>query len=190
MTGAADEDGGDGTATVAEAVAAGVDADGSVDAEDVAGDDKGADEGAGAASTVPNRVSAILPAAAIAALSVAAFLTACQPAPVANAAGENASDQGPLPPPLPLGVPILALMLGPIGDASDDVFLTAMSPTGLSDDDWMRVGSAAVDLVANASAITLSGPGPKDMEWVRDPAWQQRARDVQHLLDVDDLLQV
>lgn len=127
---------------------------------------------------MPNRVSAILPAAAIAALSVAAFLTACQPAPVANAAGENASDQGPLPPPLPLGVPILALMLGPIGDASDDVFLTAMSPTGLSDDDWMRVGSAAVDLVANASAITLSGPGPKDMEWVRDPAWQQRARDM------------
>jgi len=60
-------------------------------------------------------------------------------------------------------------MLGPMHDASTDVFTAAMSPEALSDDDWLTAGRAAVDLVGSASTITLPGSGPQDIAWTTDP---------------------
>ena len=92
---------------------------------------------------------------------------AVEPAPAARAA------------PLPLRVPFLAVMAGSINAASFDIFQAAASARDLTDGDWLRIGRAAVDLVGDASLITLAGTGPKDAAWAADPRWVQLSADMQ-----------
>jgi hypothetical protein len=112
-------------------------------------------------------------------------LAACQPASDAGSAVESAPPvaETPAPPlqsaPLPLRIPILVLMVGDINAASGDVFRTNLSDKDLSDQDWLRMGEAAVSLTADATLITMPGTGPNDANWVADSRWMQSASDMQ-----------
>jgi hypothetical protein len=81
--------------------------------------------------------------------------------------------------PLSLRIPILAVMVGSTNRSSFEIFRAAASSATLSDDDWLRVGQAAVDLVGDASLITMAGTGPKDAAWVADPKWMRLSADMQ-----------
>ena len=81
--------------------------------------------------------------------------------------------------PLPLRVPILAVMMGAINRSSDDIFQAVASGKDLSDDDWLRLGEAAAGLVGDATLITIAGTGPKDPAWVAEPKWMRLATEMQ-----------
>ncbi len=105
-------------------------------------------------------------------------LGACQPAGDTKAP-PAAVEPATQPAPLPLRVPFLAVMAGSINAASFDIFQAAASAKDLTDDDWLRIGRAAVDLVGDASLITLAGTGPKDADWAADPGWLKFSADMQ-----------
>lgn len=125
----------------------------------------------------PRALRALFMAGAFAAsLSVGA----CQPAGDAKAApGADPAASTTQPAPLPLRVPFLAVMAGSINAASFDIFQAAASAKDLTDDDWLRIGRAAVSLVGDASLITLAGTGPKDAAWAADPDWLKLSADMQ-----------
>jgi hypothetical protein len=110
---------------------------------------------------------------------------ACQPVGSGGGAVEAGAPvaQSVAPPtqaaPLPLRIPFLAVMTGSVNASSYDVFRAAASDQALSDQDWLRVGEAAVSLVGDASLITLPGTGPNDADWAADPKWRQLAASMQ-----------
>lgn len=81
--------------------------------------------------------------------------------------------------PLPLRIPILAVMMGSINASSYDVFQASASGQNLSASEWLRVGQAAVNLVGDSTLITLPGTGPSDSTWVAAPNWMRLSRDMQ-----------
>src|SRR5689334_19150696 len=81
--------------------------------------------------------------------------------------------------PLPLRIPIPAVMTGTINRSSYVVFQAAASPGDLSNDDWLRIGEAAVSLTGAATLITIPGTGPQDAEWVANPKWRGLSSDMQ-----------
>lgn len=93
-----------------------------------------------------------------------------KPAPTAPATGQ---------PPLKLAVPILAIMLNTINEASYVIFRAGISDEPLNDDQWRRTANAAIALVGDASLITLPGAGPNDAAWTSDPEWMQFAKEMQ-----------
>jgi hypothetical protein len=70
-------------------------------------------------------------------------------------------------------------MAGGVNTASGDVFRTNLSASDLSDEEWLRMGEAAISLTGDATLITLPGTGPNDAIWVADPRWMQSASDMQ-----------
>jgi hypothetical protein len=110
---------------------------------------------------------------------------ACQPANNADRKSESTAPVSgtPAPPnlaaPLPLRIPILVVMAGGINATSSDVFRTNLSASDLSDEDWLRMGEAAISLTGDATLITLPGTGPNDAIWVADPRWMRSASDMQ-----------
>ena len=81
--------------------------------------------------------------------------------------------------PLPLHIPISAVMTGAINRAAAPVFQAATSGRDLSDRDWLGLGQDAIDLVGAATLITLPGTGPDDLSWVSHPDWLKLSTDMQ-----------
>ncbi len=81
--------------------------------------------------------------------------------------------------PLPLRVPIRAVMAGIIDFSSHGVFITATAEGPLSDTDWLAAGLAALNLISAATLITTPAAGPRDSAWVKDPDWRRFALDMQ-----------
>jgi hypothetical protein len=81
--------------------------------------------------------------------------------------------------PLPLRIPIPAVMTGAINRSSSIVFQAAASTSDLSEDDWLSVGEAAVNLTGAATLITIPGTGPQDAEWTTNPKWRGLSSDMQ-----------
>jgi len=119
------------------------------------------------------------------ALAASLGVGGCEPAGDTGAVEEPASPEGEqVAPaaqaaPLALRIPILAVMAGSTNRSSFEIFRAAATSATLSDDDWLRVGQAAVDLVGDASLITMAGAGPKDAAWVADPKWMRLSADMQ-----------
>jgi len=82
-------------------------------------------------------------------------------------------------PALPLAVSYRNLMTGLIGSAGFKLFQRYESGPPLTDDDWTKAGSAAVDLAAIASLLSLPGRGKFDKQRYDDPRWKQLAADLQ-----------
>jgi hypothetical protein len=82
-------------------------------------------------------------------------------------------------PALPLAVSYRNLMTGVIGSAGFRLFQLYESGPPLTDSDWTRAGSAAIDLAAIASLLSLEGRGKFDKQRYNDPRWKQFAADLQ-----------
>jgi cytochrome c556 len=77
-------------------------------------------------------------------------------------------------------------------------------PETATDQDWAELEEAAITLLAAANVTAMGGTGPKDMEWVQQPAWKAfngvminagrtalaavRARNTDGLLNAGDIL--
>ena len=118
-------------------------------------------------------------------------LAACKPA-------EPAVEQSAAPAiSAPLSINELMVMIVDIpGERLWDVEKAGRRPT--SDDQWYHLENHAAELIGAATLIRLGGTGPRDAEWVRDPAWQasseqmitaaQRARAAAKARNFDDLV--
>ena len=93
-------------------------------------------------------------------LSAAILAAGCQPAHVTEKVE-----------PLPLGVPINAVMVALVDFAADGIWRPAASETPLSDEQWLLAEQDAVNLIASTTLMTTVGTGAKDAEWVKDPDW-------------------
>ncbi len=82
-------------------------------------------------------------------------------------------------PALPLVVSYRHLMSGLVGSAGFALFRLYESGPPLTDSDWTKAGSAAVDLAAIASLLSLEGRGKFDKQRYDDPKWKQLAADLQ-----------
>lgn len=81
--------------------------------------------------------------------------------------------------PLPMPIPIGAVMAGIVNESSFAVFRAATADQELTEADWLRIGSAAIDLVGASTLVTIPGTGPDDEAWVSDPQWMQASADMQ-----------
>lgn len=81
--------------------------------------------------------------------------------------------------PLPMRIPISAVMAGLVNESSFEIFQSATADRELSDADWLRIGSAAIDLVGASTLVTLPGTGDEDAAWVSDQRWLQASADMQ-----------
>jgi hypothetical protein len=82
-------------------------------------------------------------------------------------------------PALPLAVSYRNLMTGLIGSSGFQLFQIYESGPPLTDSDWTKAGSVAVDLAAIASLLSLPGRGKFDRPRYDDPKWKQLAADLQ-----------
>jgi hypothetical protein len=119
------------------------------------------------------RISRLL--AVTAALGFAA--AACAPATEAPKTAEVAApvDEGPL----PLPIPINAVMVAMVDFAADGIWRPVASPYGLSADQWLLAEQDAYNLIASTTLITTAGTGEMDAEWVKDPDWRRWSREMQ-----------
>jgi hypothetical protein len=112
-------------------------------------------------------------------LAAALILAACNRTPPVHApaaagatpAASVSPAPTPAPKPLKLEIPVLAVMLGTMNEASFVIFQAGTSDKTLTNDTWRRVTTAAITLVGDASLITLPGTGPSDQQWVASPEW-------------------
>ncbi|MEP7209632.1 MAG: cytochrome c, partial [Alphaproteobacteria bacterium] len=81
--------------------------------------------------------------------------------------------QGQSPAPLPLRVPIKAVMAFFVDFSAYGVFTAATSEEKLTDKDWLDTGVAAVNLIASTSLISMPGSGPNDAAWVKDSDYRR-----------------
>jgi hypothetical protein len=70
-------------------------------------------------------------------------------------------------------------MTGAINRSSSVAFQAAASTGDLSDEDWLKIGEAAVNLTGAATLITIPGTGPQDAEWTANPKWRGLSSDMQ-----------
>jgi hypothetical protein len=96
-------------------------------------------------------------------------LAACQPVVVAKEE----------PDPLPLTVPINAVMVALVDFAADGVWRPAALETGLTKDQWLLAEQDSINLIASATLITTPGTGANDAAWVKDPDWRRWATEMQ-----------
>lgn len=82
-------------------------------------------------------------------------------------------------PALPLAVSYRELMTGMVGSASYDLFEIYGRDAPLTDKDWAKAGSAATDLAAIASLLSLRGRGKFDKQRHDDPKWRLLVSDLQ-----------
>jgi hypothetical protein len=98
-------------------------------------------------------------------------------------------------------VTIKELMEKTITRATNRLWNVPEAPT---DQDWAELEEAAITLLAAANVAAMGGTGPKDMEWVQQPAWKAfngvminasraaltaiRARKTEALLNAGDIL--
>jgi Cytochrome C' len=82
-------------------------------------------------------------------------------------------------PALPLAVSYRSLMTRLVGSSGFELFRLYESGPPLTDSDWTKAGSAAVDLAAIASLLSLPGRGKFDKQRHDDPRWTQLAADLQ-----------
>jgi hypothetical protein len=127
----------------------------------------------------------LLVAFLVAAACLAACLAACDATPSATASPPAAAPvdtAGAVTPPettLPLRIPLLAVMNGAVAQSAGEVFSAATAAAEPDAVTWQRLSAAAVDLVGNATLITLPGTGPEDAAWIADPRWRPLAADMQ-----------
>ncbi len=92
-------------------------------------------------------------------------------APAQSAGADAPPGQGAEAGPIPLRIPINSVMAGVVNRASFDIFQANTAPNELSEQDWLRVGAAAIDLVGAATLTTIPGTGDNDAAWVAEPDW-------------------
>lgn len=96
-------------------------------------------------------------------LSVAVLAAGCQPGALVEPEVE----------PLPLGVPINAVMVALVDFAADGVWRPAASETPLTDEQWLLAEQDAVNLIASTTLMTTPGTGTNDAAWVKNPDWRR-----------------
>jgi cytochrome c556 len=72
-------------------------------------------------------------------------------------------------PAAPPQIPIKQLMETTITDASNVIWAAYEAPN--SDEQWTALEQAARALIDATKATASGGTGPKDNEWVKEPAW-------------------
>jgi len=82
--------------------------------------------------------------------------------------------------PLPLRIPILAVMLGSMNRSASEIFRAATLLEERSDEEWLKLGAAAVDQGGAATLSTVPGPSAKDAAWGTEPRWDAFAREMQN----------
>jgi hypothetical protein len=112
-------------------------------------------------------------AAAMAVLAVAACSPVATEAP--DAARAPAAETGPL----PLPIPINAVMVALVDFAADGIWRPVASPYGLSDDQWLLAEQDAYNLIASTTLMTTAGTGENDAAWVKDPDWRRWTQEMQ-----------
>ncbi len=101
--------------------------------------------------------------------------TPAAPAPTPEAAAP--ANTGPL----PLQVPINAVMVAMVDFAADGVWRPVGQDGPLTDKQWLYIEQDATNLIAAATLITTAGTGVNDAEWVKDPDWRRWATEMQTL---------
>ena len=102
-------------------------------------------------------------------VTTAIFVAGCQPpSPAVEDAG-----------PLPLPVPINAVMVSLIDFAADGIWRPAASEVPLSDDQWQLAEQDAYNLIVSTTLMTTPGTGANDAEWVKDSDWRRWTKEMQ-----------
>jgi hypothetical protein len=101
-------------------------------------------------------------------LSAVVLVAGCQPAGVIEQAAE----------PLPLGVPINAVMVALVDFSADGVWRPAASETPLADEQWLLAEQDAINLIASTTLMTTPGTGTNDAAWVKDTDWRRWATEM------------
>jgi cytochrome c556 len=70
-------------------------------------------------------------------------------------------------------------MAGAINRSSNTIFGIAVSADRPTDEEWVRVGEAAIILTGAATLISIPGTGPRDAEWVANPRWRVLSSEMQ-----------
>ena len=96
-------------------------------------------------------------------------------APAADIWLAQLTDAAPQAQPLPMRIPIKGVMAGVIDFSAHGVFTTATSEAPLTQNDWIAVSLASINLIGAATLITSAGSGPNDPTWVADPEWRRLA---------------
>ena len=82
-------------------------------------------------------------------------------------------------PSVPLNASINAVMVGLVDHASHSIWDAAAPEKAPKDDKaWEEVGHHAIQLVAAGSVIAMPGTGKSDAAWVKNPEWQQYAKEL------------
>jgi hypothetical protein len=106
---------------------------------------------------------------AMLATAALAVIAGCQPAV------STVEDAGPLPMP----VPINAVMVALVDFAADGIWRPAASDLTLSDEQWLLAEQDAINLITSTTLITTAGTGTNDAAWVKDPDWRRWAKEMQ-----------
>lgn len=109
------------------------------------------------------------------------WASGCQPAPAVTPAAAHspaptvADDSGPL----PLPIPINAVMVAQVDFAADGIWRPAASEQPLTETQWLLAEQDAVNLISAVTLMTTAGTGDNDAAWVKDPEWRRWSREMQ-----------
>jgi hypothetical protein len=81
--------------------------------------------------------------------------------------------------PLPLAVPITAVMVALVDFAADGIWRPAASETPLTDEQWLLAEQDAVNLIASTTLMTMPGTGTNDAVWIEEPEWRRWTEEMQ-----------
>lgn len=89
-----------------------------------------------------------------------------------TASAQAVRTRSPAEPPLPLAVPYHTLMTGMIGGSAFLLFQLVGKPGALNSDEWAIANSAASDMSALATLLSLEGTNGPDSQKFHDPDWR------------------
>jgi hypothetical protein len=114
----------------------------------------------------------------------AGILAACVPADQTA----SAPDADPVPAvaelandPLPMPLPINAMMVSLVDFAADGIWRPAAQDLPLSEEQWLMVEQDAVNLVVSTVLMTTAGTGANDAEFVADTDWRRWSMEMQQV---------
>jgi len=114
---------------------------------------------------------------AVAALGLA--LTACSPAPETAETPAPQTEPAAVLEPLPMPLPINAMMVSLVDFAADGVWRPAAQETEITDEQWLYIVQDATNLVVSTTLMTTPGTGANDAEWVQNADWRMWSQEMQ-----------
>ena len=110
-------------------------------------------------------------------LVAALMLSGCTPP--ATEEPEAKQEAAPPAPSVPLEISINAVMVGTVDHAAHSIWNAVVPETAPKNDkNWEEIEHHAIQLVAAGSVIAMPGTGQSDAAWVKNPEWQQYAKEM------------